>query len=79
MMCLDLDDKIMERARIKRIGTYSKVGTNIVLWGGLGYLIIIGTIGLTFIGELMVIGIANRGTKWIIKNRKIIFKKTAIE
>jgi hypothetical protein len=70
MICLDLDDKIMERARINRIGKYTRIGTNTVLWSGFGVLIVSGTVGIAFLGELLIIGIVNKGTKWIIKNRK---------
>jgi hypothetical protein len=70
MMCLDLDDKIMERARLNRIGKYTRLGTNTVLWSGFSILVINGTIGIGFLSNIIIIGVANKGTKWIIKNRK---------
>lgn len=82
MMKINLSDKIMERAKINRISKYSRIGTNVILWGGFGGLIVSGVIGINIIGQLVVIGLANKCTKWVIKNKIIkrkILKRELIE
>jgi hypothetical protein len=65
-----MDDLIIKKAKEDRMARNSKRITLTVLWSGLGIMILNGTIGLTLIGECIVIGGANKVTKWMIKNRK---------
>jgi len=75
MLYVDLNDRVLKRAKANRIGKYTKIGTQTVLWGGLGILIGSGVIGLNIIRDLVVLGCVNKATKWTVKNRKMIKNK----
>lgn len=69
MLYIDFSDKIVQKSREEEIVMNTRIGTNIVLWGGLGCLILNGTIGISIIGEMLVIGGVNKITKKLIKDK----------
>lgn len=75
MLYITLDDEIIKRAKQNRIAKNTRIITNCFLWSGLGALIINGTVGIGLIGDMVVIGLVNKGTKWVVKNRKSMIKR----
>lgn len=79
MLYIRLDDMVVKRAEHEQIASNTKAITNMILLVGLGGLIANGTIGLVFIGEVLVLGVTNRATKWLIKNRRRLINKVVTQ